>query len=294
MQSYVTTDGQSASLSWNIAPIWGLRPDFYYCQTVVGLLMWGALSDERTGLSFTVAAGPRQRGTRDHIFLSQIWETSLFVAYYDSQGTVEVLDTPPPHGISTTQSQSQSYIATDGRSISKSWCRAPSGAHDQICITVWQLRSCFCEAPSLTRGRVCRLYMLLALVSALFLGSESLGTRDRILLSQFWDFPWSGFPVICQDGPTENIFHFLSAEVFVDHPYPVSTETPPRNGLVSRNPSPHKHVCRPVPWQWVYTSQYEWISQSNSVNTAMFSFVVSRDVACKTILLGSFSAQLSF
>jgi hypothetical protein len=35
-QSYVTTDGQSASLSWNKAPIWGLRPDFYYCQTVAG------------------------------------------------------------------------------------------------------------------------------------------------------------------------------------------------------------------------------------------------------------------
>jgi hypothetical protein len=31
--SYVTTDGQSASLSWNKAPIWGLRPDLYYCQT---------------------------------------------------------------------------------------------------------------------------------------------------------------------------------------------------------------------------------------------------------------------
>jgi hypothetical protein len=26
-QSYITTDGQSASLSWNKAPIWGLRPD---------------------------------------------------------------------------------------------------------------------------------------------------------------------------------------------------------------------------------------------------------------------------
>jgi hypothetical protein len=25
---------------------------FYYCQIVVGLLTWGALSDERTGLSF--------------------------------------------------------------------------------------------------------------------------------------------------------------------------------------------------------------------------------------------------
>jgi hypothetical protein len=46
-QSYVTTDGQSASLSWNKAPIWGLRPDLYYCLTVAGLLTWGALSDER-------------------------------------------------------------------------------------------------------------------------------------------------------------------------------------------------------------------------------------------------------
>jgi hypothetical protein len=33
-------------------------------------------------------------------------------------------------------SQSQSHIATDGRSISKTWCRAPSGAHDQIFIIV--------------------------------------------------------------------------------------------------------------------------------------------------------------
>jgi hypothetical protein len=43
-------------------------------------LMWGALSDERTGLSFTIAAGPPQhshsrseyRGTGRHILLSQI------------------------------------------------------------------------------------------------------------------------------------------------------------------------------------------------------------------------------
>jgi hypothetical protein len=34
---------------------------FYYYQTVSGLLMWGALSDGRTGLSFTITAGPRQR-----------------------------------------------------------------------------------------------------------------------------------------------------------------------------------------------------------------------------------------
>jgi hypothetical protein len=53
-QSYVTTDGQSASLSWNKAPIWGLRPDFHYCQTIAGLLMWGALSNERTGVFYNV------------------------------------------------------------------------------------------------------------------------------------------------------------------------------------------------------------------------------------------------
>jgi hypothetical protein len=80
-ESYVTTHGQSANRSWNKAPISGLRPDFYYCQRVVGLLMWGALSDERTGLSFTVAVvelastvirGSESRGTRDRILLCQI------------------------------------------------------------------------------------------------------------------------------------------------------------------------------------------------------------------------------
>jgi hypothetical protein len=60
-QSCVITDAQSASLSWSQAPIWGLRPGFYYRQTVAGLLMWSVLSDERMGLSFTIAAGPRQR-----------------------------------------------------------------------------------------------------------------------------------------------------------------------------------------------------------------------------------------
>jgi hypothetical protein len=50
VESYLTTDGQATSLSWNKAPIWSLRPDLNYCQTVAGLLLWGAHSDERTGL----------------------------------------------------------------------------------------------------------------------------------------------------------------------------------------------------------------------------------------------------
>jgi hypothetical protein len=57
------------------APISGLRSDIYYRQTVAGFLMWGALSDERTGLSFTVAAGARLR----RIFLSH-FRYFLFVA----------------------------------------------------------------------------------------------------------------------------------------------------------------------------------------------------------------------
>jgi hypothetical protein len=51
-ESYVTTDSQSASLSWNKVTIWGSRADSYYCQRVARLLMRGALSDKRTGVSF--------------------------------------------------------------------------------------------------------------------------------------------------------------------------------------------------------------------------------------------------
>jgi hypothetical protein len=43
---------------------------------------------------------------------------------------------------------------------------------------------------SLTRGRVCRLKLLLALISAVILRSESRGTRDQMLLSQIRDFPF--------------------------------------------------------------------------------------------------------
>jgi hypothetical protein len=68
-----------------------------------------------------------------------------------------------------------------------------SGAYEQIFVTVRLLRICSCGALSLTRRRVCRLrclQMLLALSSAVILGSESLGTRDHILVSQIRDFPF--------------------------------------------------------------------------------------------------------
>jgi hypothetical protein len=60
---------------------------------------------------------------------------------------------------------------------------------------VWQLRSCYCGAPSLTRGRVYLLHMLLTLASEVILRSESLGTRNHILLSQIWDFSFRRLPL---------------------------------------------------------------------------------------------------
>jgi hypothetical protein len=59
-----------------------------------------------------------------------------------------------------SHSQSQSHIATNGQSVCLSWCRAPTGAHDQMFLLVWKLLSCPCGEPSLTRGRVCHLSVI--------------------------------------------------------------------------------------------------------------------------------------
>jgi hypothetical protein len=66
----------------------------------------------------------------------------------------------------------------------------PSGTYDQIFTTVRQLQACWYGALSLTRGRVYRLQLLLALTSAVILGSQSRGTRDHILLFEIRDFPF--------------------------------------------------------------------------------------------------------
>jgi hypothetical protein len=44
------------------------------------------------------------------------------------------------------------------------------------------------------------LYMLLALASVVFLGFQSLGTRDHISLSQIWDFPFCHLPWLTGSG----------------------------------------------------------------------------------------------
>jgi hypothetical protein len=70
-----------------------------------------------------------------------------------------------PYSVSSRVKVKGTLRLTASQSISLG-VEHPPGAHDQIFITVWQVRS-----RSLTRGRVCLLYMLLVLASAVFLGS---------------------------------------------------------------------------------------------------------------------------
>jgi hypothetical protein len=56
--------------------------------------------------------------------------------------------------------QSQSHIAVDSQSVGLSWCRTPSGAYDQNLFIYFSFETVTVFsmwAPSLTRGRVCRL-----------------------------------------------------------------------------------------------------------------------------------------
>jgi hypothetical protein len=84
-------------------------------------------------------------------------------------------------------SVSKSKLCYDWRSTGQSVLEQSThlGLTTRYLLTVWQLRSCSCGAPSLTRGWVCLLYMLLALVSAVFLGPSPLGLETIFYCLRF-------------------------------------------------------------------------------------------------------------
>jgi hypothetical protein len=107
---------------------------------------------------------------------------------YNNYHTHTYTHSTPPLNI-----QSQNYLTTDGQCASLSWCQAPIwGLRPDFCScqTVAGLLICYC----LTRIRVCRLQLLLALASAVTLVPESWGTHDHISLSQIRDTPKHGGP----------------------------------------------------------------------------------------------------
>jgi hypothetical protein len=91
-----------------------------------------------------------------------------------------------------------SKLYYDRQSGSMSWCQATIRVRDQFFspleIFLWQLRVCYFMAPSLTRGRVCNLLLLLVLTSAVPLRSDFQRSRDHILLSQILRIPQPGGP----------------------------------------------------------------------------------------------------
>jgi hypothetical protein len=90
------------------------------------------------------------------------------------------------HNLVTTDSnQSQSYVMTDGQLASLSCSQAPSGAQDWSFVTVRELRVYWCGAPSVMRGQVCHLQLVLALTSAVFLGFKSCRTHDQFYCLRF-------------------------------------------------------------------------------------------------------------
>jgi hypothetical protein len=94
---------------------------------------------------------------------------------------------------------SQSYFTTDGQSANQPWYQATTWDPWPIFFSFFleiafrQLRVCYCGAPSLPRGRVCNLQLLLSLASAVFLGSEFRRTHGPFFYSYF-RLPQSGGP----------------------------------------------------------------------------------------------------
>jgi hypothetical protein len=186
IQSYVK-GRKPVGQVWVSDLIWGTRPDFSYCQTVAGLLVWGALSDERMGLPYTIAAGsspaqsfsgpnPARLMTTFNClrFETPNLEGQLLVTIYPrnrvvqlyhqalGRATVEVFEPP-------FKSESKSHC--DWRSVSQSVSQSVTlGVKPNLALMTrylllfWQLRSCYCGAPTLTRGRVCLLSKSLSAV----------------------------------------------------------------------------------------------------------------------------------
>jgi hypothetical protein len=203
-QSYVTTDGQSASLSWCQAPSWAkdqifvtlscgfveVRYPFWREEGVCPLQLLLVLARE-------VILGSESRWTHDHMLLSQIRDSpnieGQIPAFIPQEQDGPVM--PPSTGFPFCPllrlagwgdhlTEVKVKVKVKSRSmVNRPAClgvKHPSGAEDQIFITVRQLRVCCCGAPSVKRGRVCRLQLLLPSPAQSFSGPSTEGFMTKL------------------------------------------------------------------------------------------------------------------
>jgi hypothetical protein len=79
------------------------------------------------------------------------------------------------------------YVMTDSMSASLSRCQAAIWGSQSDFYYCQTAARCWCGAPSLMRGWVYSLQLLLGLASTVILRSNSCMIHDHILLSQIWD-----------------------------------------------------------------------------------------------------------
>jgi hypothetical protein len=148
--------------------------------------MSGALSDKRTGLSFRITAHPRQRS---HSRVRVPWHLQPYFIPSHSRHSFS----SPSTTLRDTLEVSLRVRVRDALRLavySQSFCIGvkPLETHGQ---NSFLLNTCHRPyvTSSLTKEWVCRLQLLLALVSAFILRSVSRWTHDHILLSQIQDSP---------------------------------------------------------------------------------------------------------
>jgi hypothetical protein len=127
----------------------------------------------------------------------QLWSNQLSTSLSPNRLSIRHPKRWSLHKLNWTPVQSQCYITTDGLSTSLSLCQGPIWGPRWNFYYPEMLRVCWCETPSLTRGRVCSFRLLLGLASAVFLGSESRGRHDYIPVVSNLSLPQSGGPSSC-------------------------------------------------------------------------------------------------
>jgi hypothetical protein len=130
-------------MSWFLVPLWDLRPDIISCRNIAVWNLWSSVRrplwrEDGSPICSVITQWSESLITRNHTLLSR-------------------LRLPPPTWLKVED--------TLRLIVSQSVCLGieyPCGTCDQILLPVGMLlseilQSCICEAPSLTRGRVCNL-----------------------------------------------------------------------------------------------------------------------------------------